>query len=554
MDIVVDSASVGPANVGLHDDRVLLAAEHAGLHLLPRQARVFDEVNDIVNYDLVLVMDSFDAVEVLREVAVLDAIHRSGSYSTRVRQLASFVKSRKRVTASEVADWGSEIVDPLYPASHHSGASSSPSSEAEAMAFTIRHLQMACGGLLNFLYELHSRGSPGVSLRAALQQSLKCPLLDAMPGSLSSTSGPHVHPLHTAIIKEPRAVVRPYRGHAAAEVTIPHIRPRGYWKRLDNVQREILEWVYSNGEVGCMPTSRQLRGSGANSLQFAITAYHGGFGAVALSLGWRSHRAAKDLCWEDLALRLRSLMADTGQSPPSQSHPQAHRHSQRSDRATMPTQAEILASGGQQLLRAVKTHGGSCAVGELLHAKPCRPGLNTMAAISEQVTDVVTAANLAPGWLPSKAQLSDAGRGDVANAVIRFGGFRKVARQLGLSWQPRQTADTMFAYSAALDQVRVASAASAGGGARPPKQQQQQTRQGDEKVSPALSEAAVDMRMFMREQSLQHLPTRAQLQAAGLQDLNMKVVRSGGFRRLARLLNVPYIEGAGRPSKAFTWI
>ncbi len=32
--------------------------------LPPRQPRVFDEVNDIVSCDLVLVMDSFDAVEV----------------------------------------------------------------------------------------------------------------------------------------------------------------------------------------------------------------------------------------------------------------------------------------------------------------------------------------------------------------------------------------------------------------------------------------------------------------------------------------------------------
>ncbi len=35
-----------------------------GLQLAPRRARVFDEINDIVSCDLVLVMDSFDAVEV----------------------------------------------------------------------------------------------------------------------------------------------------------------------------------------------------------------------------------------------------------------------------------------------------------------------------------------------------------------------------------------------------------------------------------------------------------------------------------------------------------
>lgn len=35
-----------------------------GLQLAPRRARVFDEVNDIIGCDLVLVMDSFDATEV----------------------------------------------------------------------------------------------------------------------------------------------------------------------------------------------------------------------------------------------------------------------------------------------------------------------------------------------------------------------------------------------------------------------------------------------------------------------------------------------------------
>lgn len=39
-------------------------AHSMGVQLAPRRARVFDEVNDIVGCDLVLVMDSFDATEV----------------------------------------------------------------------------------------------------------------------------------------------------------------------------------------------------------------------------------------------------------------------------------------------------------------------------------------------------------------------------------------------------------------------------------------------------------------------------------------------------------
>ncbi len=49
---------------GGHDKRVMAAAEQARVQLRPRKARVFDEVVDIVNFDLVLVLDHFDLTEV----------------------------------------------------------------------------------------------------------------------------------------------------------------------------------------------------------------------------------------------------------------------------------------------------------------------------------------------------------------------------------------------------------------------------------------------------------------------------------------------------------
>lgn len=59
---------------------------------------------------------------------------------------------------------------------------------------------------------------------------------------------------------------------------------RGYWKELSNVQAEVEQWVVDHGEAGRMPCVRQLRATGANSLQFAIATYHGGFPAVAAGL------------------------------------------------------------------------------------------------------------------------------------------------------------------------------------------------------------------------------------------------------------------------------
>ena len=60
MDVVAESASIGPAADGPHDARVASVAREAGLALPPREPRVFDEMRDIVHYDLILVLDKFD--------------------------------------------------------------------------------------------------------------------------------------------------------------------------------------------------------------------------------------------------------------------------------------------------------------------------------------------------------------------------------------------------------------------------------------------------------------------------------------------------------------
>ena len=44
------------------------AAEEARVQLRPRNVRVFDEVLDIVNFDLVIVLDHFDHTEVMQPV------------------------------------------------------------------------------------------------------------------------------------------------------------------------------------------------------------------------------------------------------------------------------------------------------------------------------------------------------------------------------------------------------------------------------------------------------------------------------------------------------
>lgn len=76
--ICVDSASIGPAvGKGLHDPRVMWAAQKAGLTLSRRNIRPFDEQVDIVNYDLVLTMDHFDHDEVGTVLSTMSVLHTS---------------------------------------------------------------------------------------------------------------------------------------------------------------------------------------------------------------------------------------------------------------------------------------------------------------------------------------------------------------------------------------------------------------------------------------------------------------------------------------------
>lgn len=91
-----------------------------GIPLRPRQARVFDEVVDIVNFDLVLVMDRFDHTEVLREVAVLDTINPGGAYSSRVHRLGRYLSAQRRFSPHLVRGWLCCNVDVLLapPGTH----------------------------------------------------------------------------------------------------------------------------------------------------------------------------------------------------------------------------------------------------------------------------------------------------------------------------------------------------------------------------------------------------------------------------------------------------
>lgn len=184
-----------------------------------------------------------------------------------------------------------------------------------------------------------------------------------------------------------------------------------------------------------------------------------------------------------------------------------------------------------------------------------------------------------------------AGRRDIANAVTRFGGFQRVAEQLRLPWydtRGRQGPSSDSQDSGILAERPPAGAAAAAATAQRSSEQPslvgaavQQAPPAEE--SPALREAACEVAALMIEQRLDHVPSRAELEAlgesrrfqcevcqqmkrwsialmartcdltllhhlhpAGQTMLYNKVTRSGGMRRLAKLLGVPFNEPVGR--------
>lgn len=80
IDVTAESASIGPAAEGAHDASLAAVAREAGLALPQRQPRIFDEMRDIVHYDLVLVMDKFDLEAVSWQGLASICIRRHSMY------------------------------------------------------------------------------------------------------------------------------------------------------------------------------------------------------------------------------------------------------------------------------------------------------------------------------------------------------------------------------------------------------------------------------------------------------------------------------------------
>ncbi|DBA97292.1 TPA: Low molecular weight phosphotyrosine protein phosphatase, variant 3 [Trebouxia sp. C0004] len=462
--IHVDSASIGPSiGPGLHDPRVMWAAQKAGLTLSRRNIRPFNETADIVNYDLVLTMDHFDYEEVYREVAVFDAMNPGGGYSNRVQQLGKFAAT----AGSQASTFSEDINDPLY-------GNSGGAQERVALLAAVHQLRTACRALLQKLMHLQARSkSDCTTLQRAIVQYLESNTRqpDKPPNAARYHMGGHAwrpvwrkNDLEEAgdfytirVVKGQRQVIK----RRSAEW--------GYWKDVRNVRQEMEHWlkVHPLGAPDLLPSQSQLRRTGSSSLAFAITK-HGGYAKLFAGMpaqhDFKIGQRKASGHWQDFEILKQELQPylhpmhqpGPGKVEPDDPTAEPQRHCQaaglrqqafskgkgvtsssQQGSYKMATQQELMAAGRMDLLNAVRLWGGFTAVADRLGVLPNTRHKRSRADLRQEIEAVMREQHWKPGVMPSAGQLQSAGQHYLVAAIRQMGGFRTIAAKIGLT--PRRS-------------------------------------------------------------------------------------------------------------------
>ncbi|KAG0570314.1 hypothetical protein KC19_6G153400 [Ceratodon purpureus] len=138
------------------DPRAVVIAEEIGLKLPEgATARVFECQSDIVLFDLLVVMDKFNASDVLKEVTVYEAIDKEARYTHKVRRLAEFCRTKKM----------DDIDDPLY------GNMGGPE-ELALLREAYEDIRASCIGLMQTIIDIKAGLQDSESLKQGVGKSL----------------------------------------------------------------------------------------------------------------------------------------------------------------------------------------------------------------------------------------------------------------------------------------------------------------------------------------------------------------------------------------------
>lgn len=202
-------------------------------------------------------------------------------------------------------------------------------------------------------------------------------------------------------------------------------RAKYYWSDIERVKSEIGAFVDEFGIKGIMPTQRQFYMFGRSDLVNAA-AKHGGLGRLSELMGFQCRRVPKGrLYWRQFSrLKLQLLSFSKANCP-----------------GYMPTGDELCKKGGSDIVNAIAAHGGFPHVANLcglrrrnLHAQGAPVVWHVERLRGELLAFVVKnyPHRAREGVLPTERELRKCGRNDLSYAVKKFGGFRNVARIVGL--------------------------------------------------------------------------------------------------------------------------
>ncbi len=182
--------------------------------------------------------------------------------------------------------------------------------------------------------------------------------------------------------------------------------PPKSWAKIEDLRPHLDPIV---AEVGRMPSQRELEDRQRLDLANAIGKF-GGFPAVAQALGYPHRARGSWRTMEDLQPHLDPIAIELGR---------------------MPTARELVERGRTDLTNAIGKLGGYPLVASTLGYSHHAPtAWTTIESLREPLAPIV----LELGRMPRKRELIERGRGDLASAVQKLGGYETVANALGYAY------------------------------------------------------------------------------------------------------------------------
>lgn len=387
--------------------------------------RAFDDVNDAVESDLIVVMDRFDHAEVLREVAAYDNIFPGGYYALKVRRLAGFRActtggcalrglggDNAGISAGHQSQDPHEldISDPLYASL--AAATASPAS----------------GGGLDAVYHEVSESVAGLAHYLEQIAEIADHNGNALPTEVSGNLR-----VNDIAIGQEGAFARNTTLLRSLAARRQQSKQRGYWLDIENVERELSEWARRNARPeGIMPCLQDIKDSGDYMIFHAVTKYHGGKASVARRLGWSLEGSVGRGFWS----RRENIREALGPYLDCQVREDGF------EECTLPTKQSLIERGRQDLVGAIDRVGGFRTVAKDLNLKTRRSGrkalypeLQDWGAYRRRLELWMAEKDeraLALGRMPRMKELWGSGALDLYYSTKKYhGGWKRVAERMG---------------------------------------------------------------------------------------------------------------------------